>query len=63
MIKKNKLLDACFNGNGDVFEEVKKIRQHKPPVASEMDGSTKTFLIISKKSMKNSTILLMIKTK
>ena len=38
MIKKNKLLDACFNGNGDVFEEVKKIRQHKPPVASEMDG-------------------------
>ena len=38
IIKKNKLLDACLNGNGDVFQEVKKIRQHKPPVAASMDG-------------------------
>ena len=38
IIKKNKLLDACLNGNGDIFQEVKKIRQHKPPVAASMDG-------------------------
>jgi hypothetical protein len=37
IIKKNKLLDACLNGNGDVFKEIKKIRQHKPTVATSMD--------------------------
>ena len=38
IIKKNKLLDACINGNGDVFAEIKKIRQHSPAVATTMDG-------------------------
>ena len=37
IIKKNKLLDGCLNGNGDVFKEIKKIRQHKPTVATSMD--------------------------
>ena len=26
-VKKNKLLDACFNGGGDIFEEIKKLRK------------------------------------
>ena len=38
IIKKNKLLDACINGNGDVFAEIKNIRQHSPAVATTMDG-------------------------
>ena len=38
IIKKNKLLDACLNGNGDVFTEIKKIRRHKPTVATSMDN-------------------------
>ena len=38
IIKKNKLLDACVNGNGDIFSEIKKIRSHKNVVASSMDG-------------------------
>ena len=38
IIKKNKLLDACLNGNGDIFTEIKKMRQHKPAAATSMDG-------------------------
>ena len=38
IIKKNNLLDACLNGNSDVFTEIKKMRQHKPSVAASMDG-------------------------
>ena len=38
IIKKNNLLDACLNGNSDVFTEFKKMRQHKPSVAASMDG-------------------------
>ena len=38
VIKKNKLLDACINGNGEIFSEIKKIRNHKNVVASSMDG-------------------------
>ena len=37
-IAKNKLLDACLNGNGDVFKEIKKLRATKPTVATIMDG-------------------------
>ena len=34
----NKLLDACINGNGDIFKEIKKLRASKPVVAASMDG-------------------------
>ena len=37
-IIKNKLLDACINGNGDIFKEIKKLRRSKPTVATSMDG-------------------------
>ena len=37
-IRRNKLLDACINGNGDVFQEIKKMRKSAPVVASSMDG-------------------------
>ena len=39
IIKKNNLLEACLNGNGEIFKEIKKIRHHKPPVATSMDGA------------------------
>ena len=39
-ISKNKLLNACVNGDGDLFNEVKRMRKHKPKVASSMDGNT-----------------------
>ena len=38
IIRKTKLLDACLNGNGDIFHEIKKMRQSKPVVASSIDG-------------------------
>ena len=38
LIVKNKLLDACINGNGDLFTEIKKLRKSKPIVATCMDG-------------------------
>ena len=37
-IKKSKLLDACINGNGDLFKEVKSMRKVTPKVADTMDG-------------------------
>ena len=37
-IRRNKLLDACLNGNGDVFKEIKMLRKSKPVVATSMDG-------------------------
>ena len=38
LITKNKLLDACVNGNGDIFSEIKKLRKAKPVIATSMDG-------------------------
>ena len=38
LIIKNKLLDACINGNGDIFNEIKKLRKSKPIIAASMDG-------------------------
>ena len=38
LITKNKLLDACINGNGNIFDELKKLRKAKPVVATSMDG-------------------------
>ena len=37
-IKKNKLLDACINGESDLFKEIKKIRNTRPCVADSIDG-------------------------
>ena len=37
-IRRNKLLDACLNGNGEVFKEIKKLRKSAPVIASSMDG-------------------------
>ena len=31
-------MDACLNGNGDIFKEIKKMRKTQPIVASTMDG-------------------------
>ena len=39
-IKKTKLLDACLNGNGDLFKEIKKMRNTKPVCADKVDGVT-----------------------
>ena len=38
MIIKSKLLDACINSNGDIFVEIKKLRNSKPTIATSMDG-------------------------
>jgi hypothetical protein len=38
IIIKSKLLDACINGNGDIFAEIKKLRKCKPTIATSMDG-------------------------
>ena len=37
-IKKSKLLDACINGNGELFKEIKSMRKTKSKVAEEIDG-------------------------
>ena len=37
-IKKSKLLDACINGNGDLFKEVKSMRKVTSKAADTMDG-------------------------
>ena len=37
-IRKNKLLDSCINGEGDIFKEIKSLRKSKPMVATSMDG-------------------------
>ena len=39
-IAKNKLLDACLHGDGDLFSEIKRIRKSEPCVATSMDGVT-----------------------
>ena len=37
-MKKSKLLDACLNGGGDIFKEIKSIRNTRQVVANTMDG-------------------------
>ena len=37
-ISKNKLLDACINGKGDIFEEIKRLRKTNETTATSMDG-------------------------
>ena len=38
-IKKNKLLDACINGKGNIFDEFRKIRHVKRDLPQTIDGS------------------------
>ena len=40
MVRKNKLMDACLNGNGDVFEEIRKMRKVNKSLPHTMDGQT-----------------------
>ena len=40
-IKKNKILDACINGDGDLFREIKSLRNSGQVVSSSMDGVQK----------------------
>ena len=40
MIIKNKLLNACINGNGNIFDEIKKLRKAKPVLATRMESTT-----------------------
>ena len=37
MVKKNKLLDACLNGGGDIFQEIKQIRNTRQVAATTID--------------------------
>ena len=38
IIKKSNLLDACLNGPGDLFKEIKKMRKSKKPCSDTIDG-------------------------
>ena len=40
MVRKNKLMDDCLNGNGDVFEEIRKMRKVNKSLPHTMDGQT-----------------------
>ena len=40
-IRKNTLLDACINNNGDIFKEIRKIRKTPPDMSSMIDGVTR----------------------
>ena len=39
LIAINKLLDACINGKGNIFDEFRKIRNVKRDFAKKLDGS------------------------
>ena len=38
IIKRNNLLNACLNGESNIFKEIKKLRQHVPDIATSVDG-------------------------
>ena len=40
IIKKNTLLDACVNNNGDIFNEIRNLRRSVPTVPSMIDDVT-----------------------
>ena len=40
IIRRNNLLNACINGNGDLFSEIKKTRKTTPIIASTIDGTS-----------------------
>ncbi|MEO2160307.1 MAG: reverse transcriptase domain-containing protein, partial [bacterium] len=37
-LKRNTLLDACLNGNGNIFVEIRKLRKSRSTVANIIDG-------------------------
>ena len=37
-IAKNKFLEACLDGQKNIFQEIKKLRKEQPTVANSMDG-------------------------
>ena len=39
-MRRSKLLNACINGEGDLFQELKVLRKSKPAIATSMDGVT-----------------------
>ena len=41
IIKKNKLLNACLNGDGNIFDEIKSLRNTKKRTAKSIDGVSK----------------------
>ena len=38
MVDTLKLLDACINGHGNLFDKIKKLRKSSPTVANAIDG-------------------------
>ena len=38
LVRKNKLLNACLNGEGDIFKDIKSLRNTRQVVANTMDG-------------------------
>ena len=40
ILKKNTLLNACVNGKGDIFTEIRKLRRSSPTVVNAIDGVT-----------------------
>ena len=41
VLKRNALLDACINGKGDIFSEIRKMRKAPVAVVNSIDGVTK----------------------
>lgn len=37
-IKRTKLLNSCLNGDGNIFDEIKKMHKSKPVVANSING-------------------------
>ena len=40
ILKQNTLLNACVNGKGDIFTEIRKLRRSSPTVVNAIDGVT-----------------------
>ena len=38
MVSKNKMLNACLNGNGNLFDQIKKMRKCPPTYPNSIDG-------------------------
>ena len=38
-VRRNTLLDACINNNGDIFKEIRKLRTTPPAMSSVIDGN------------------------
>ena len=56
-VRRNTLLDACINNNGDIFKEIRKLRATSPTISSVIDGNNSILKVTLPRFMKNSTIL------